>query len=164
MVFFMGFTTTAYFIYSDICQEVYEAIYENKFPIDNKGMGYLVSCFDSATKASLHSFDYQVNSVESYIKSNSLQNTFSLLNEIKNAKNTTLKPLLECEHVYRSIQNFERVVCANTMDWSKELLTCYSFLFVIILISAISVNRLKPLVDKKKDEIDSMLDNEDAIY
>jgi hypothetical protein len=47
IIFFEGLLASYFFIYSDLCDAVHGAIYENEFPIYNKGLGVLVSCFDA---------------------------------------------------------------------------------------------------------------------
>jgi len=41
-----GLISIYFFIYSDFCVSIHSAIYNDNFPIYNKGIGKMVSCFD----------------------------------------------------------------------------------------------------------------------
>jgi hypothetical protein len=47
VIFFEGLLASYFFVYSDLCDAVHGAMYENEFPIYNKGIGVLVSSFDA---------------------------------------------------------------------------------------------------------------------
>lgn len=172
ILLFEGVITTYYFIYSDVCQEVHDAIYENKFPISDKGLGFFVSCFNSKTKSALYSYAYQLDQVDNEIKIRLNSNTTNsedfetyvkFQKEIKTAKEDHLSKLIECSHVYNSVTFYEDRFCVNGMAWARFLLSSYTWLFLIIFLTAYAVNRMKPVVEKKKSEIESMLQNEDLI-
>ena len=42
-----GIISIYFFIYTDFCYSIHSAIYENNFPVYNKGVGKIVSCFNS---------------------------------------------------------------------------------------------------------------------
>jgi uncharacterized membrane protein len=46
IIFFEGLLASYFFVYSDLCDAVYGAMYQNEFPIYNKGLGVLISGFD----------------------------------------------------------------------------------------------------------------------
>ena len=167
IIIFEGVLTTYYFIYSDACQDVHDAIYQNKFPIAEVGFGFLTSCFTAKTRASLYSFSYQLDSVEADIKNKIAAGgnyDFAYLQaQIKEFKQGNLEELLSCRHVYESYEFVEKRLCVNGMKWANQLITFYSWLFIIILLCAYAVNRMKPLVEKKKNEIESMRMNEDLL-
>lgn len=156
VIIFEGFTTTYYFIYSDVCQDVHDAIYQNKFPIADVGIGYLTSCFNSKTKASLFSFAYELESAEvgEKEKEKDYEMNLNLQNQLKNFRQNTLDELISCKHVYETVEFVESRFCVNGMKWSNYLISCYSWLFIIIFLCAYAVNRMKPLVEKKKNEIE----------
>jgi hypothetical protein len=161
LLFFQGIVATYYFYYSDTCQAVHDTIYENQFPIDNYGLGYYVSCFDLDTKASLYTYSYQLENVNTEISkqlagnfTGSKNDLIELQTKIKNAKNDIMSKLISCSHVYQSISFMEERFCAYGMNWSKYLITSYSWLMLIILITSIGINRLKPVVEKKNSEIE----------
>jgi hypothetical protein len=159
ILLFEGVTTTYYFIYSDVCQDVHDAIYQNKFPIADVGLGFLTSCFNSKTKASLFSFAYELELTEVDIKNKistggDYETYVDLQNKVKLFKQDTLEDLISCKHVYETVQFIESRFCVNGMKWSNYLITCYSWLFIIIFLCAYAVNRMKPLVEKKKNEIE----------
>jgi hypothetical protein len=162
LLFFQGIVATYYFYYSDTCQAVHDTIYENQFPIDNYGLGYYISCFDLDTKASIYSYAYQLENVNSEI-SRQLAGNLTSINKndltdlqmkIKNLKNDILIKLTSCSYVYQSVTFMEERFCASGMNWSKSLITSYSWLMLIIFITSYGINRLKPVVEKKKSEIE----------
>ncbi len=46
ILLYTGLLGSYFFIYSDLCDSVYDAIYKNQIPIYGKGLGYLTSCYD----------------------------------------------------------------------------------------------------------------------
>lgn len=47
LIVLSGIVSIYFFIYTDFCYSVHTAIYEDNFPIYNKGIGKIVSCFNS---------------------------------------------------------------------------------------------------------------------
>ncbi len=170
LLLFEGMTATYYFVYSDMCESVHSAMYENQFPVYNKGMGYFASCFNATTQSSVYAFNYQleeINQIATNKKEESSENYqkyLQLHKDIKETRETVLTPLMECRNVYEIIEKTEEALCKDGMGWANYLLSSYSWLTLIVLLSAIAVNRMKPLVEKKNVEMESMLINEDAIY
>jgi hypothetical protein len=159
LVFFEGITASYYFFYADFCQSIHDSIYENKFPVADIGLGYLMSCFNAQTKSSLYSFAYEVDVVESQLKSGSITNldydsAASVEKSILFVKENYLNDLLGCKIVYDQVVSVEQKFCVNGIRWTQSLLSSYTWLFFIILLCAYAVNRLKPLVEKKKQEIE----------
>lgn len=137
-----------------MCQDVHDAIYQNKFPIADVGIGYLTSCFNSKTKASLFSFAYELELESTEVGEKDYEANLNLQNQLKNFRQNTLDELISCKHVYETVEFVESRFCVNGMKWSNYLISCYSWLFIIIFLSAYAVNRMKPLVEKKKNEIE----------
>lgn len=50
ILLFEGVTSIYFLVYADVCGAVSGAMYENQFPINNRGIGYFVSCFDVVSK------------------------------------------------------------------------------------------------------------------
>ena len=164
LLVFQGLLANYYFFYSDTCQAVHDAIYENQFPVKNDGLGYYVSCFGSDTKASMYSYIYQLESVNSEINrqlaGNNTIDTITLKklkSMIFDAMNDSLYYLSNCYHVYSSVEYFEERFCASGMKWSNYLISTYSWLILVIFLCSYGINRLKPIVEKKKSDIEVSL-------
>lgn len=173
LLFFEGITASYYFIYSDLCQSVHDAMYENKFPIADRGLGYFINCFPAQTKAALYAYTYEMSELEYQLKAQISSNSTSsaaltsyleLQKQVQIVQTNTTTPLIGCDHVYSTVEYFEERFCVSGMKWANYLLTSYSWLVLIIFLFAYAVNRMKPLVEKKKSELESMIINEDAIY
>jgi hypothetical protein len=46
LLIFEGYNSIFFLVYSDMCDAVHGAIYENQFPIYQRSLGYFASCFD----------------------------------------------------------------------------------------------------------------------
>lgn len=47
LIVISGFICIYFLIYTDFCHSIYSAIYNDDFPVHNKGIGQIVSCFNS---------------------------------------------------------------------------------------------------------------------
>lgn len=47
LIVLSGIVSIYFFIYTDFCYSIHSAIYEDNFPVYNKGIGKIVSCFNS---------------------------------------------------------------------------------------------------------------------
>ena len=86
------------------------------------------------------------------------------INSLKLVQDENLKSLLGCENVYKVIPAIEGNFCYKGMNWINSIISLLTWVLLILLIFAISINRLEILVWKKKTEIDSMIENLEAIY
>jgi hypothetical protein len=68
--------------------------------------------------------------------------------------------LTKCSNVYFLVPEIEKAMCVNGMEQSFSIITLYSWLALIILLSAIGLNKLKPIADKRKAEDNLMELNE----
>lgn len=166
ILFFQGLNASYYFVYSDVCHSVNDAIYGNAFPIANKGLGYYINCFDKDTKGSLYYLNYELSRISSDIdqKISSDNTSEEDLTKLKLLKEELLiigmkylKPMLSCAHVYTSVQDVEKTICTNGMNWSYQLLMSYSWLFLIILLTGISTNKLSSIAWRRRVEMEAML-------
>lgn len=158
MLVFEGYITKFYFYYSDMCSKVYSAMYENEFPVANQGLGYYINCLERQTKSQLYTINYQMEQVSQSTTDQTVRG------QIKTVQEKNLKPLLECENVYNVIPAIEGNFCYKGMNWINSIISLLTWVLLILLIFAISINRLEILVWKKKTEIDSMIENLEAIY
>jgi len=163
LIVYEGYVATFYFVYTDLCQDVHDAIYANKFPIADKGLGFYINCFNSKSKSNLYAYSFEITKSYDDIKAKLNSNLTSsadfetykkLESSIEDLQKDTLKDLMECSHVYESILFIENRFCLYGMKWSNYLISSYSWLFLIIFISSYAINRMKPVVEKKKSEIE----------
>ena len=158
MIVFEGYITKYYFYYSDMCGKVYTAMYENEFPVANQGIGYYINCLERQTKSQLYTINYQMEQVYQSTTEQAVKD------KIKLVQDENLKSLLGCENVYKVIPAIEGNFCYKGMNWINSIISLLTWVLLILLIFAISINRLEILVWKKKTEIDSMIENLEAIY
>lgn len=134
-------------------------MYENAFPIPNRGIGAFSSCFDANTKKDLYIFNYELTGILSNInddlaKSPSDTNLISLKTQISDFMRNIMDKLINCGHVYDNIELYEKKICGEALSSSYAVVTTYMWLCLFVLLFAYSINRMKPLVDKKKFEIE----------
>lgn len=158
MLVFEGYITKYYFYYSDMCGKVYTSMYENEFPVANQGIGYYINCLERQTKSQLYTINYQMEQVYQSSTDKTVKET------IKKVQEDNLNSLLECVNVYKVIPEIEGNFCHMGMSWINSIISLLTWVLLILLIFAISINRLEILVWKKKTEIDSMIENLEAIY
>ncbi len=166
LIAFGGLIASHYFIYADFCEDVYDAVYNNKFPVFDRRIGYLTSCFSAKTKAEIYSFKYELESYENQLLQKYGEATLTeqeskaystVMNSIKTFKSDHLNIIIECRHVYENILFAEKEFCKDGMNWTYSLFTSMSWLFLIIFLCSYAINRLKPLVEKRKSEIEVSL-------
>ena len=158
MIVFDGYTARFYFYYSDLCGKVHSAMYQNEFPVANQGLGYYINCLERQTKSQLYSINYQLTQASSYTENKELKE------KIANAQETLINPLLQCNNVYTVVTKVESDFCYKGMNWINSIVSLLTWVFIAILVLAIGVDRLEILVWRKKTEIDSMIENLEAIY
>jgi hypothetical protein len=111
----------------------------------------------------LYGYKYEITTIENYINGEIKKGTLSSVDletymnvnsHIARTMQTSLDYLIESHNVYQTVQYVEEHVCRQGMQWMNNLITSYTWLNLIILLSAVAINRLKPLVEKKKLELD----------
>jgi hypothetical protein len=157
IILFSGLTTTYYYIYADMCDDVHSSIFEDKLPVKGNGLGWGIYCFDSITRAGLTSLNYELNELSTVIdkKMDSIKSSSDFVDvailqgKVNTAKDSTIKQLLGCDHVYKSISKMETSYCKFGMTWSLYLVKSFNYLVLVVFIIAVGVNRMKTLIDKK---------------
>lgn len=162
IVIYAGYNSKYYFYYSDLCSKVYSAMYKNEFPVANQGLGYYVNCLEKNSKSKLYAMNYQMSLLKNEIKNNDeFQSIYKQANDVQE---TYLKPLLECKNVYDVVTELEDGFCKEGMNWFKRLIELYLWVMLFVFILGVALNRIEILVWKKKVEIDSMVENLEALY
>lgn len=163
ILFFQGATASYYFVYSDFCDSIHDAMYENQFPVYNKGLGYFLSPFDAKTKATLWTFSWEIDQTLIKLEAEKskepvsfaqFQKILEMIKKFTKTRDGGLKDLMQSLHLVKTVEYTENRLCKNGLDWTFSLVKSYTYLFFCILIMAIAVNRMKPLVEKKKNEIE----------
>lgn len=164
LIAFSGLIASHFFAQADFCKNVYDAIYNGSFPVNDKRLGYYVSCFSISTRSTLYSLRWELDSYQNQLSqhygNNSTSTPDELLvytnvkNNIDSVRTNSLNKLIGCNHVYEEIVFAETNFCKLGMNWTYSLFIIISWLFLIVLLFSYSVNRMKPLVEKRKHEID----------
>ena len=71
-----------------------------------------------------------------------------------NVSLANLDSLINCNHVYQGITFAESKVCSDGSLKLWKLNIYYIWLFISIFFFAVAINKLKPLIEKKKLEIE----------
>jgi hypothetical protein len=70
-----------------------------------------------------------------------------------------ISSFIKCNHIYTDIPTIESKVCKTGLSDMFSLIQLYLWLSIISLLVSVGINRLKPLVEKKKYELDSMVND-----
>ena len=164
LIAFSGLLASHFFVQADFCKNVYNAIHNGDFPVNDLRLGYYVSCFSVSTRSSLYAFRWEIDTYENqlsqYYGDGSTFNADQFIaytdfkNQIDDLRKNNLNNLIGCNHVYEELVFAETKFCSLGMNWTYSLFITISWLFLIVLLFAYSVNRMKPLVEKRKHEID----------
>jgi hypothetical protein len=65
-----------------------------------------------------------------------------------------LNSIIGCNHVYEGITFAESRICSQGISNMWALIGFYIWLFISVFFFSISIDKLKPLIDKKKLEIE----------
>ena len=147
-----GYTLKFFFLYGDLCQSVYNSIRENAFPVPEKGLGYYINCLNKTVKSDLYSINYMLN------KANEIDDSIK-----KNIIDNNIKPFLDCDVVYNSIPILENDFCKSGLNNLIKISVVFLWLMLATIFLAVGIGRMEVLVWKKKMEIESMIENEEAM-
>ena len=153
-----GYNAKFFFFYGDICDSVSGALYENQYPVADQSLGYYYNCFNTETKASLYNIRYRL--YENTVKDNST----AFVNEYKKLTENTLKRLFNCEMVTKVIPKIESGFCKESLDNMYTLVLLMTWIVLFSLGVAIGARRLQVLIWKRKNEIASMIQNQEILY
>ena len=127
LIAFSGFLAAHYFVQADFCENVYDAMYNDYFPVYDRRIGYYVSCFSASTKSSLFAFKWELDSYEAQItqqygNSTSTPEEFilstNIINQIEKVRTNSINDLIGCTHVYENIIYAEANFCKLGMNWT----------------------------------------------
>ena len=81
----------------------------------------------------------------------------------KNIIDNNIKPFLDCDVVYNSIPILENDFCKSGLNNLIKISVVFLWLMLATIFLAVGIGRMEVLVWKKKMEIESMIENEEAM-
>lgn len=169
-----GYNAKFFFFYGDLCDSVNGALYKNEYPVADQSLGYYYNCFPIVTKSSLYNIRYRLYQIydDIVIKEENASNLTGLEKEryetIKKTytdiKTNTFDQLLKCEMVSKVIPKIEAQFCQDSLDDMYTLILLMTWIILTSLGVAIGARRLQVLIWKKRNEIESMMQNEEVMF
>ena len=153
-----GYNAKFFFFYGDICDSVIRALYENQYPVADQSLGYYYNCFNTETKASLYNIRYRL-----WENVKDSQNS-TYYKKFKNLQDQSLDNLFKCEIVTNVIPKIEADFCKDSLDNMYTLILLMTWIVLFSLGVAIGSRRLQVLIWKKRNEIESMIQNQEILY
>lgn len=168
-----GYNAKFFFYYGDLCDSVNGALYKNEYPVAGQSLGYYYNCFPIETKASLYNIRYRLyqiyydtTKIDNYDeldakekeKYNKIKQTYSEIEE------NTFNQLFNCEMVSKVIPKIEAQFCKDSLDHMYTLILLMTWIVLTSLGVAIGARRLQVLIWKKRNEIESMMQNEEVMF
>ena len=147
-----GYNAKFFFYYGDLCDSVNGALYKNEIPVADQALGYYYNCFNTETKASIYNIRYKL------YEQSSGNDTYQDLDR------DYLKPLYECDIVYKVLPKIEADFCKESLDHMYTIISLMTWIVLASLGVAIGSRRLQVLIWKKKKEIESMMANQEVLY
>lgn len=154
-----GYNAKFFFNYSDLCDSVHGALYHDEFPVADQSLGYYYNCFPLNTKSPIFNIRYRLYEDSLSMKEN---NTYKTTYE--DLEQTTFKKLLDCEIVSSVIPKIESDFCKDSLDYMYDIVTLMTWIVLFSLGVAIGARRLQVLIWKRRNEIESMLQNQEVLY
>ena len=148
-----GYNAKFFFFYGDLCDSVNGAIYKDEFPVADQSLGYYCNCFPKETKRNFYNIRYRL-----YENINNTDPDYILLDsEIKNT-------LVNCNLVKKIVPHIEKEFCKDSLDHMYTLIEIMTWIALTSLGVAIGARRLQVLIWKKRNEIESMMQNEEVMF
>lgn len=153
-----GYNAKFFFFYGDLCDSVNGALYKNEYPVADQSLGYYYNCFPKETKANLYNIRYRLNETAGLIGDADAKEVYYNLEE------KTLNQLLKCEMVNIVIPVIEKEFCKDSLNHMYTLIEIMTWIVLTSLGVAIGARRLQVLIWKKRNEIESMIQNQEVLY
>lgn len=160
LIIIEGYNAKFYFNSNNICSSVYASMYQNQFPVTGTQIGYYFNCFDKEIKAKLFALNYLIEEA----KSNVRKTDSELYQNISTKQSEYLNNFLQCDRVYSALPDFEEQFCYQGIDLLNSILLYYPWMFILVFIFGISLNRLEIHIWKNKLDIKAILENSIIIY
>ncbi len=151
-----GYNAKFFFYYGDLCDSVHGALYDNEFPVADQALGYYYNCFPLEIKAIIYNVRYRL--FEQSKDEDALYDKFTELNE------GTFDKIFKCELVSSVIPRIERDFCKDSLNNMYTLVELMTWIVLISFGVALGSRRLQVLIWKRKNEIASMIQNQEVLY
>ena len=160
LIILEGYNAKFFFYYGDLCDSVNKALYENEFPVADQSLGYYYNCFPLNTRSPIFNIRYRL--YEDTLNMTGTNNSYTdAYNELEEG---TFKKLLDCEIVSSVIPRIESDFCKDSLDYMYDIVTLMTWIVLFSLGVAIGSRRLQVLIWKRRNEIESMLQNQEVLY
>ena len=151
-----GYNAKFFFYYGDLCDSVHGALYDNEFPVADQALGYYYNCFPLEIKAIIYNVRYRL-----YEQSENNKDYRDKFNELENG---TFQKIFRCELVSSVIPRIEKDFCKDSLDSMYTLVELMTWIVLIAFGVALGSRRLQVLIWKRKNEIASMIQNQEVLY
>ena len=154
-----GYNAKFFFYYGDLCDSVHGALYANEFPVADQSLGYYYNCFPTELKATLYNIRYQL-----YENVAGLPDNDTTKENFTNLNTETFEKLFNCEIVKNVIPKIESDFCKDSLDHMYTLIEIMTWIILASFGVALGSRRLQVLIWKKRNEIESMMQNQEIQY
>ena len=154
-----GYNAKFFFYYGDLCDSVHGALYSNEFPVADQSLGYYYNCFPADIKATLYNIRYKL--YENTIGHNESE---PLIQNFTKLKEGTFQKLFDCEIVKNVIPKIESDFCKDSLNNMYTLIEIMTWIVLTSFGVALGSRRLQVLIWKKRNEIESMMQNQEIQY
>ena len=158
LIILEGYNAKFFFYYGDLCDSVNKALYENEFPVADQSLGYYYNCFPTDIKSNLYNIRYRLYEQKSLADDEEITNVYSDLNE------NTFTKLFNCDIVHKVIPKIEADFCKDSLNHMYSLIEIMTWLILSSFGVALGARRLQVLIWKKRNEIESMIQNQEILY
>ena len=170
MMFLQAINLNNFFVVTDYCDSVNQAIYQDKLPIHYQGIGWMYSCHSSDIISKGYSYHYQLyqisQSLEAKIKTKP-ENEVELIDinsEIINTKKKNLDPLLTCNAVKNVLVNTEKDFCKEASQYAYYIFVNYFWSMFAIIFVFLGFNRLVCVIKRRLFDLNQKLMAEESSY
>lgn len=160
MIVFEGYNAKFFFYYGDICDTVNGALYSNEIPVADQALGYYYNCLPLKTKAQLYEIRYRLYD-SAYNQDNidkEITDSYDALND------GFLVPLFNCKIVSEVIPMIEQEFCQSGLEEMYNILLLLTWLLIAGVCEAVATRRLEVLIWKRRNEIESMIQNQEVLF
>lgn len=153
-----GYNAKFFFNYSDLCDSVHGALYHDEFPVADQSLGYYYNCFPLNTRSPIFNIRYRLYEGSLHKPNSTISKAYDELEE------NTFNSLLQCVIVSSVIPKIESDFCKDSLDYMYDIVTLMTWIVLFSLGVAIGARRLQVLIWKRRNEIESMLQNQEVLY
>ena len=146
-----GYNAKFFFFYGDLCDSVNGAIHKDEFPVADQSLGYYCNCFPKETKRNFYNIRYRLYENIDY-------------NDYRQLDFEIFKTLVNCSLVKDIVPQIEEEFCKDSLDHMYTLIEIMTWIALTSLGVAIGARRLQVLIWKKRNEIESMIQNQEVLY